>query len=255
MLKATCFDNEYNIIDSDIEYLLSAKKIRATIRNPHLNIALSKEEKDVLKIFTSPYERTIIESLLLCDDAEIDEIMRILELEEEVVAMYISIFFSPKKRIGKRISLIGYIEDGLEKAKESNDAELINFFLFKKWVITLGKEFIFWKFSLIPQDMSTETLYNTVIKEAYFYHKEKSLSDQNIPTSEYLKSTNTLLSGLKTREDIAGVNKSDSTADFLDNLDIIIEERTLEQTLDDKKEDVFVNNIDILGKDDRVEIE
>lgn len=249
MNTASCFDDNYNIVDQDLKYPESADKIRKILLSEKKVDILNDTEKEVFEIYSSPYERTIIESLLLSDDATIEEIINLTEISEEIIGMYIDIFFSPRKRIGKKLKMIGYIENGIKKSDDIDDQDLRNFFLFKKWVISLGKEFVIWKFSLVQSNMDTGTLYNTVVKEAFFYHKEKSLSDNNISINEYLKSANTLLSGLKTREDIAGSKKEDSSTEFLENLDIIIEEKLTENNIYDDNDDFcYINNIDIVSK-------
>jgi hypothetical protein len=249
----TCYKtSSYEIKDISDEFLMSAKRIRALLKNEDAPVSLYEDEMTIYKVYRDVNQRIIIESLLLAPDINVAEIGKILDLEKSAVELYKIIFFDIEKRLGTKIGIIGYIETGLQEARASGDEFMESMFMFKKWSITLGKEFIMWKFSLTQTDMSTASLYNTVIQEAFFYHKEKSLSDSNISTSDYQRSVNSLLSGLKTRQEIAEAETENATSDFMENLDIIIQEDENTDVADDF--DNFINNVDVVSKEELEEV-
>lgn len=245
----TCFsDSSMDKITIEEDYYDSARRIRALLRDSSVPVSLYPAEDDAYSIFTDIHQKTIIESLLISADAEDDEISEILGISKEGIDLYRSVFFNLSGKLRRRIALVSYIEQGMALAEREKDDLLFTSFTFKKWSMSLGKEFIIWKYSLKPIDMSTSSLYNTIVQEAFFYHKEKSLSDKDVPSSEYQRSMNSLLSGLKIRNDLASTDESDASDDFMENLDIIIEEEANDTVMSDF--DSFINNVDVISKDD-----
>ena len=244
----TCFSSDKLDIDSiSDEYKTPAKRMRALLRDKNAPITLYPEEHEACDMFSDLFQRTMIETLILCPDASDEEILSLLEIDIETLTLYKEVFFNIEKKLNKRIKLVSYIENGIQEARDSEDEAKESSYLFKKWALALGKEFIIWKFSLEQIDMSTASLYNTVVQEAFFYHKEKSLSQKDVSSSEYQRSVNSLLSGLKTRQDIAETDKEDAATGFMENLDIIIEEKPNTNFITSGD---FINNVDVVSKEE-----
>jgi hypothetical protein len=81
------------------------------------------------------------------------------------------------------------------------------------------------------------------MKEAFFYHKEKSMGNTDITLNEYLRSANTLLSSVKASTTIKKTSEDDAGFDILDQLGIIVEEKEAPNiTLDEIDGVDFINN-------------
>jgi hypothetical protein len=120
---------------------------------------------------------------------------------------------------------------------------MLNIFLLLRWAIALGKEFVIWKYRLSPTEYAADRLYSVVMKEAFFYNKEKSMGNTDITLNEYLRSANTLLSSVKASTTIKKTSEDDAGFDILDQLGIIVEEKEAPNiTLDEIDGVDFINN-------------
>jgi len=196
-----------------------------------------------IKIYKSFLQRSIVESLLIAEDCDIDTIEKITGVRKEVIEKYKKIFFRVDTAFSSKIDLIDFIETGIRYYSDIDDDQNINLFLLLRWTVSLGKEFVIWKYRLLPTEYSADRLYSVVMKEAFFYHKEKSMGNTDITLSEYLRSTNTLLSSVKTSTTIKDTSEDDAGFDILDQLGIIVEEKEAPGiTLDEIESDDFINN-------------
>jgi len=218
---------------------ISAKKV--------LDGDYSKTNKNILhavKIHQSDMQRDIIEALLLAEDCDTTEASELSGVGTDVLEMYAKLFFNIQDTFISKIDLLDYIETGVNTySKNGNDDPDLGSFLLKRWVISLGKEFVVWRYKLKPIAYAPASLYSTIMKEAFFYHKEKSMGNEQISLSEYLRSTSTLLSSVKGSTAIKEVSEEDAGLDIMDHLGIIIEDKSAPMiTLDEIKDGSFVNN-------------
>jgi hypothetical protein len=196
-----------------------------------------------VRIHNSILQRSIIEALLIAEDCSDGEIESLTGVKEDVICCYKKIFFDKERAFLSKIDLIDYIETGVSFYSDIENEEMLNIFLLLRWTIALGKEFVIWKFRLAPTEYSADRLYNVVMKEAFFYHKEKSMGNTDITLSEYLRSDNTLLSSVKASTTIKQTSEDDAGFDILDQLGIIVEEKEAPGiTLDELNGDDFINN-------------
>ena len=197
-----------------------------------------------VKIRNSHMQRDIIESLILAEDCETEEAALLTGVTEASIQMYEKLFFNVTSTFISKIDLLDYIETGIATySNQSNDDEDLTSFLLKRWVISLGKEFVIWRYRLKSIAYSPANLYSTIMKEAFFYHKEKSMGNEQISLSEYLRSTSTLLGSVKNSTAIREVSKDDAGLDLLEQLDIIVEDKAAPMlTLEEIKSGDFINN-------------
>ena len=238
--KIRAFDDSLNPItgmskDRDLKTaldILSGKK----------ELSSNRVSKAIM-IHNSFLQRSIVESLLIAEDATIDEISELTGVEKEVIEIYAKIFFRKDTAFISKIDLIDYIETGVSYYADTDNENMLNLFLLLRWTIALGKEFVIWKYRLLPTEYSADRLYTVVMKEAYFYHKEKSMGNTDITLSEYLRSANTLLSSVKASTTIKKTSEDDAGFDILDQLGIIVEEKEAPSiTLDELNSEDFINN-------------
>ncbi len=195
------------------------------------------------RIYNSLLQRSIVEALLISDDISIDEIAELTGIAEPVLSLYVKVFFDIERAFNSKIDMIDYIETGISYYSEEESEDELNIFLLLRWAISLGKEFVIWKFRLKPTEYAADRLYNVVMKEAFFYHKEKSMGNSDISLSEYLRSVNTLLSSVKGSTGIKKTSEDDAGFDILDQLGIIVEEKEAPKTtIDELEGEDFINN-------------
>jgi len=195
--------------------------------------------KEAVDIYNRAIQRIVLESLLLCEDTSIDEIIELTGISRVTIEKYCTVFFRADEAFRTRLDVLDYIESGIVQYAE-NPVMLENF-LMKRWARSLGKEFVIWRYRLKPIVYTPATLYDTVIKEAFFYHKEKSMGNTDISLQEYLRSANSILSGIKNGAAIKLDSASDAGLDILQQLDIIIED-TEPPTGSSVDEALLVNN-------------
>jgi hypothetical protein len=213
-----------------------AKQARSYINGKKIHNANVREAVD---IYSRPIQRIVLESLLICEDCTIDEVIELTGISKTTIQKYKNIFFRIDQAFNTRLDVLDYIESGI--ADNSDDPILLENFLMKRWARSLGKEFVIWRYRLKPVTYTPATLYDTVIKEAFFYHKEKSMGNNEISLQEYLRSANSILSGIKNGSTIAEVSKEDNGLDILEQLDIIIEDtEAIPAELPDA--DILINN-------------
>ncbi len=194
-------------------------------------------------IRSSALQRSIVESLMIADDCVHDDIAEITGVPLAVISIYESLFFRVFDAFSSKIDLIDFVETGVAYYSEAEDEELLALFLLKRWTMSLGMEFILWKFRLQPIEYSADRLYTVITREAFFYHKEKSMGNIDIPIAEYLRSASILLNSVKNSTTIKSSSEQDAGLDMLDQLGIIIKEVAAPTiVLEDIKGIEFVNN-------------
>lgn len=239
--------NEISCITSDGKILPFAKTSKKSslalkvLKGDTLGVASSILE--ACKIRKSQLQRNIIETLLLSEDCTIDEVVEITGVSNKVLKDYVSLFFRYKNVFSSRIDILDYIETGIRNhTSDEDDSELMSF-LYKRWALTLGKEFVIWRFNLKPVDYTPGLLYQSVFKEAFFYHKERSMGKEDISTADYLRSVKSVLDSIKASLSIKDESKEDDAFDMQQELDIIIEDSIPQDTTTtEEKDKVFINN-------------
>ena len=189
-------------------------------------------------------QKDIVESLILAEDCEMEEVSLLTGVNIDTLEMYRKLFFRIQETFISKIDLLDYIETGVTtySLQPAEDGNLISFLL-KRWTISLGKEFVVWRYRLKAVAYAPANLYTTIMKEAFFYHKEKSMGNEQISLAEYLRSTNMLLSSVKNSTSIREVSKEDAGLDILDQLDIIVVDKAAPMlTLEEIKDGDFINN-------------
>jgi len=195
--------------------------------------------KEAVDIYMRPIQRIILESLFVCEDCTDNEIIELTGIQEETLKKYKNIFFRMDDAFKTRLDILDYIESGI--ANSEDDPILLENFLMKRWARSLGKEFVIWRYRLKPITYTPATLYDTVIKEAFFYHKEKSMGNTEISLQEYLRSANSILTGIKNGSAIRDTSEEDAGFDILKQLDIIIESKEVPST-NIADSELFLNN-------------
>jgi hypothetical protein len=220
--RIRAFDSELNIYEhlAEDEDVL---KVTHLLRGEECSDC--EEHIKAVTIYKSVLQRSIIEGLLISEDCTIAEAAQLTGVKEEILEVYNKIFFRYDDAFSSKIDMIDFIETGVSYYGEIEDDEMLNIFLLLRWSISLGKEFIVWKFRLSPTEYVADRLYNVVMKEAFFYHKEKAMGNTDISLTEYLRSANTLLSSVKTSTTIKKTSEDDAGFDILDQLGIIVEEK------------------------------
>ncbi len=179
----------------------------------------------VLKIFRSQLQRNIVECLLSTGLCSSSDISGYTGVDTDVINLYRKSVYKIDTAFDSMIDFLDYIESGIEYygATASGDSEkMLNAFLLKRWASTLGVDFVLWKFKIIQIEYNTADLYNNIMKESFFYHKEKSMGNEEVSLSDYLKSTNMLLSSVRTKDNIKANNDEEAVLDIEERLDIII---------------------------------
>ncbi len=196
-----------------------------------------------VRIYTSTLQRSILSSLLISEDCDIEDMSKITGISEETIEAFSYLFFRVNFAFSSKIDKIDYIETGIRYFSDENDDESLNLFLLMRWTVSLGKEFVIWKYRLLPVEYSADRLYSVVMKEAFFYHKEKSMGNVDISLTEYLRSANTLLSSVKNSTTIKTTSEDDAGLEILDQLGIIVVEKEAPIiTLDEISGVSFINN-------------
>jgi len=208
----------------------------------------TKVNKDVLhavKIYNSNMQKDIMEALILANDCSIEDAAILMGISESVINLYIKLFFRIEDAFISKIDLLDYIETGVDMYSTygSDYEKELESFLLKRWVISLGKEFVIWRYRLSPIVYAPASLYETILKEAFFYHKEKSMGNEEISLSEYLRSTSSLLGSVKTSTGVRETSEEDAGLDMLEHFDIIITDVAAPSlTLDEIGGESFINN-------------
>ena len=194
-------------------------------------------------IYGSLLQRSIIESLIMAEDCDDLEISDLTGVDTDTLLIYRDIFFRVDSAFSSKIDALDYIETNIKTYEEDIDSPHLNLFLLKRWSVSLGKEFIIWKFNLLPVQYSADRLYSVVMKEAFFYHKEKSMGNTEISLVEYLRSTNMLLNSVRASTSMERSTEEDVGLEILDRLDIIVtEEAAPAITMQEMDDGDFVNN-------------
>lgn len=238
----SCFTDDFSIrkgFSKDKDCVAAKKALEgdySRIRKPILH---------AVKIYNSHMQKNIIEALLLAEDCSIDEASELSGVGKDVLEVYLKLFFRVDDIFISKIDVLDYIETGVSIFSEAGvdySAELESFLL-KRWVISLGKEFVVWRYRLRPVAYAPASLYNTILKEAFFYHKEKSMGNEEITLSEYLRSTSALLGSVKTSTVVRETSEEDVGLDMLEHFDIIIADVEAPAiTLDEIQSEDFINN-------------
>jgi hypothetical protein len=196
------------------------------------------------KISRSNLQRNAIELLLLSEDCKQAEISALTGVKAAVIKDFVEIFFRYKKAFMSRIDILDYIESGVDRHSSDTDDKMLMSFLYKRWAFSLGKEFVIWRFQLKPVDYTPGILFNSVVQEAFFYHKEKSMGKEDISIAEYLRSTKVVLDNIKASLSVKDESKDDDVYDMKKELDIIIQDTpAFDTTLEELKGDgSFINN-------------
>lgn len=172
-------------------------------------------------IFRNNQVSETVNLLLLCEDASLEEISKICSISVETLKIYSKFLFRAREIFTSRIDYLNY----QSKLEEEADTEYkLNYALKVKWAISMGKEFVCWRLNLIPTTYNTSDLYLSVMKEAFFYHKEKAMGNDSIPTTEYLKSSKAILDAIKASVPLSD-GGDDGLFDIEAELGIIIESR------------------------------
>lgn len=238
----SCFKDDLSIrkgFSKDKDCIAAKKALEGNYSRVHKDILHS------VKILQSAMQKNIVESLILASDCTTDEITELTGIPQTTVAMYMKLFFRVEEVFISKLDLLDFIETGIDtysKAGEDYEVELQSF-LVKRWVVSLGKEFISWRYRLRPVTYTSANLYDTILKEAFFYHKEKAMGNKEITLSEYLRSTSALLGSVRASTSIKEASSEDAGLDMLEHLDIIIEDVSAPSiTLDEIASGEFINN-------------
>ena len=198
---------------------------------------------EACKISRSQFQRNILELLLLSDDCKTTEIPKITGIRLATVRDFSFLFFRVNHAFSSRLDKLDYVESGITKHSSDANGHQFQSFLYKRWAMNLGKDFIIWRFKLEPVDYTPGILYSSIVREAYFYHKEKSMGKDSIEISEYLRSTKTVLDSIKNSLVIKDSSKEDDTYDMQKELGIIIKDtEAFDVTLEEFSADNFINN-------------
>jgi len=102
---------------------------------------------------------------------------------------------------------------------------------------------VIWRFKLRPVDYTPGVLFSSIVKEAFFYHKEKSMGKDDVSIAEYLRSTKTVLDSIKASISVKDESKDDDVYDMKKELDIIIADTPpFDITLEELDGENFINN-------------
>ena len=189
----------------------------------------SSSVSKAVKIYRSELQKNIIEGLLSSGSCDNEKMSDLTGIKIEVLEAYRKYIFRIDDAFDSKIDFIDYIETGVSYYSSMDDQESIanlNSFLLKRWASALGHEFISWKFKLVQAEYNSADLYNTVMKESFFYHKEKSMGNDDISLQDYLKSSGLLLNSVKGKESIKSATEEDAVLDIEDRLGIIIQDET-----------------------------
>ena len=238
----SCFEDDFSFrkgFSKDKDCIAAKKALEGNYSRVHKDILHS------VKILNSAIQKDIIESLILASDCSIDEITELTGVPQNTISMYMKLFFRVDEVFLSKLDLLDYIETGIDtysKAGTDYDPQ-IQSFLVKRWAVSLGKEFISWRYRLKPITYTSASLYDTILKEAFFYHKEKSMGNEDITLSEYLRSTSALLGSVKTSSAVKETSEEDAGLDMLEHLGIIIKDVDAPPiTLDEIASGDFINN-------------
>lgn len=238
----SCFNEDFSLrrgFGKDKDCLAAKKVLEGN------TVKTKKEILHAVKIYKSIMQRDVVEALLLSEDCSTEEVSSLTGISIETIEIYIHIFFRYTDIFISKLDLLDYIETGVALYSESGSAfeGKLQSFLLKRWATSLGKEFVIWRYRLKPIAYAPASLYSTILKEAFFYHKEKSMGNEEITLSEYLRSTNSLLGSVKSSTAVKEASEEDAGLDMLEHLDIIIEDVNAPSiTLDEISSGGFINN-------------
>lgn len=174
-----------------------------------------------IEVFKNQKKRDTINLLLLCADASLEDIAEISALPLCGVTAYSRYLFRARTIFTTRMDFLEY-QSELEEEADTDYA--LNYALKVKWAISMGKEFVCWRLNLIPTTYDSSGLYVGVMREAFFYHKEKSMGNDAVSLTEYLKSSKAVLDAIKTSTSLVG-DDNEALFDIEEELGIIIESR------------------------------
>lgn len=227
------FNSEGTLINlpSEKEDIKTAKLLEKYLKgNKEAYSKLPEEVQEATQYYTNSYAKESIESLLFCSDISLEDIASLLDVQEDILNEYAFWFCSLsniKTFFQKKMYLESTIEElkGLLNKHSSNRVMLeLRSFLFKKWALMLGKEFVIWKFGLKRIEVTTSNFLDVLYKEAFFYYKEISMSEKDVEYQEYTKILGALVRSIK---EINGAMLQNGTNDNLildiqEALDIVI---------------------------------
>ena len=198
---------------------------------------------EACRIRRSVLQSDVIELLLLSDDCDTEEIESLTGVKLETIEEYASLFFRYRDVFFSKLDILDYIETGIKENTGMEDDSKLMSFLYKRWVMTLGKEFVIWRFQLRPIDYTPGLLFNSVFKEAYFYHKERSMGKEDISMADYTRSVKNVLDSIKSSLSIKDESKEDDVFDMQKELDIIIQDSDASDiTISEIDTKDFINN-------------
>lgn len=238
----SCFESDFSIkkeFSKDKECIAAKKAIDGNYTK------VSKEILHAVKIYQSKLQRDIVEALILAEDCTVDEASDLTGISQDAINTFMKLFFRIDEVFISKLDLLDYIETGISVYSDQGVEveEELSSFLLKRWVASLGKEFVVWRYRLRPVAYAPASLYNTILKEAFFYHKEKSMGNEEITLTEYLRSTSALLGSVKTSTVVKESSEEDAGLDMLEHLDIIIQDvEAPTLTLDEIQSGEFINN-------------
>jgi len=196
-----------------------------------------------INIYKSFVQRGIIESLILSEDCDIEEIASLTGVDKSIIDFYEKIFFRIRYICNTKIEIIDFVESGIGFYSEVRDINMLNLFLLFRWTLSLGKDFVIWKYNLLPTKYNPVDIHSTIVKEAFFFHKERSMGNNDIKISEYLRSANLLLGSIKNGLEIKDKSEDNAALDIFEQLGIIVEEKEPPSTTIDE---LASNNIEII---------
>jgi len=236
------FDNNLKLIKKpknkeDLEIATNMEKFFLNTKNN-----LSSFHIEICELKLNELASNIIESLLFVNNITIKEISEILQINEDIIDEY-SYWFCNTFQLDSYFKKKLFIENKISQLKNNGTPKQIIPYLFKRWALLLGKDFVVWKFDLQPLEINSNILFETILKEAFFKYKEITLGEKDIDYQDYVKSINSLVKTIK--EINATVSQNSVSDDILydieKSLNISIEE--IQPKLENKKTNLdLVNN-------------
>jgi len=212
------------IPDDEEDKKIAEKLSKALKGDESFLYLLSSLYKEIVEIRINDFAREAIESLFFCDDISLKEMSKLLELDEDILDEY-GYWFCNVSELKSYFKKKTYIETEISKTIEKltkrknlnkQSRELLEKYLksllFKRWALLLGKEFVIWKFGLKKIEVNTNTFFEIISKEAFFYYKEIAVSEKEIDPQEFTKITNSLV---KTLKEINGAMSQNGASDNL----------------------------------------
>ena len=227
------FDSEGTLVKlpSEKEDIKTAKILEKYLKgNIEIYSKLSEVVQETVEYYTNSYAKESIESLLFSEDISLEEMSELLNISEDILNEY-AFWFCDLNKLNTFFRRKMFLETKIEQLKDllskSNSEKIImelRSYLFKKWSLMLGKEFVIWKFGLKKIEVTTSNFLNILYKEAFFYYKEISMSEKDVEYQEYTKILGALVRSIK---DINSAMMQNGASDNLildiqEALDIVI---------------------------------